>query len=139
ERVHSVEEALAPRVGRSHLDEALDVDRGDDAQAGSILLAVGGFHTYAAATFDDETGHQRLGDDRAPLVLDRSRQRPRQAPRPPDGDGPTPLLAPSDDRICEISGSWRVERLERLERHPGHEGLDVAALELLADDLPRRH
>src|ERR1035437_3524209 len=48
------------------------------------------------------------------------------------------LLPAEDERVGQQAGAGHVHRLVGLEGHPEHEGLDVAAAELVPDDVPRR-
>src|SRR6202035_5582789 len=52
---------------------------------------------------------------------------------------PTATLTPEDDRVGQGPRTCRVDGLPGLEGHPEHERPDVAALELLAYDVPGTH
>ena len=103
EGVDTVEEVLSPEMGRRHLDEALDMDRGDDGLLRPICLAAAGLHADTAAVLHDQRPHQRIGDYRPTVLLDDGDDCPGETRRPSHRYRPASPLSPRGQRVDEMT------------------------------------
>ena len=133
-RVHTVEEVVAPQIFRRHVDELLDVDRGQHGFLAAIRTAVGAFDAHAFAALHDQARDRLVGENHAIVRLDEFRERLRQDARSALWNGP----ARADRGIGGAAGH-RILRRRHARRRAHHERAAVVVLKIVAEDFPLRH